>query len=457
MCLHDYYFRYFEIDLQRNLNIVISLNRQIVRLSVPNIVSNITVPLLGLVDMAMMGHLDNPVYIGAIALGGAIFNVIYMSFGFLRMSTSGLTAQAYGAKNKKEITMILYRSLAVAFLFALVLIILQYPIQWLSFKMLDGSEEVKMLARQYFYIRIFAAPATLGLYALNGWFLGLQNARIPMIIAIVVNTLNIGFNFLFIIGLKMTSDGVAMASVLAQYSGLLLAFVFLWKHFKVYLVRYVSSVIFKADALVRFFRVNSDIFIRTLLLILVLTFFTSRSARISDTILAVNSLLFQFFFIFSYFADGFAFAGEALTGKAKGANDLPLLKKTIRYLFYWGWGAAVVFSLLYFSFMEMLMRVLTDNDALIFTAMDFKWWVIILPLTSSAAFIWDGVYIGITAAKAMRNTMIIASLLVFAPAYWLTIDTYGNHGLWFALNLFMVSRGLLMWAWAGKVVGVINR
>jgi len=431
---------------------VISLNRQILRLSVPNIVSNITVPLLGLVDMAMMGHLDNPVYIGAIALGGAIFNVIYMSFGFLRMSTSGFTAQAFGASHKKEITMILYRSVAVAFLLALLLIILQYPIQWLSFKLLDGSREVKTLARQYFYIRIFAAPATLGLYALNGWFLGLQNARIPMIIAIVVNSLNIGFNFLFIIGLKMTSDGVAMASVLAQYSGLILAFVFLKKHFKVYLVKYASAAILKADALVRFFRVNTDIFIRTLLLILVLTFFTSRSARIGDTILAVNSLLFQFFFIFSYFADGFAFAGEALTGKAKGANDRLLLKKTIRHLFYWGWGSAVVFSMLYFSLLQTLLRVMTNNDSLIFTAMDYKWWVIILPVTSSAAFIWDGVYIGITAAKAMRNTMIAASLLVFAPACWLTIDTYGNNGLWFALNLFMASRGLLMWALAKKVV-----
>ncbi len=433
------------------------MNRQILRLSIPNIVSNITVPLLGLVDMAMMGHLDNPVYIGAIALGGAIFNLIYMSFGFLRMSTSGFTAQSFGAKNKEETSLILYRSIAVAFGLAVLLIALQYPIQLISFRLLGGSEEVKTLARQYFYIRIFAAPATLGLYALNGWFLGMQNARIPMFLAILINLMNIGLNFLFIIGFKMTSNGVALASVLAQYSGLILAFFLLSRHFKEYLKKYNKAIILKAEALGKFFRVNADIFIRTLLLILVLTFFTSRSARISDDILAVNSLLFQFFFIFSYFADGFAFAGEALTGKARGENNGTLLNKTIQYLFYWGWGSAILFSLIYLFGMKPILQVMTDNDFLLQITYDYKWWVIILPLTSSAAFIWDGIYIGVMAAKAMRNTMIVASLFVFVPAYFLTIDKFGNHGLWFALNLFMMSRGLLMWVMAKQAVSQKNR
>ena len=179
---------------------MISLHRQIVRLSVPNIISNITVPLLGLVDLAMMGHLDNPVYIGAIALGSAIFNIVYLGFGFLRMGTTGFTAQAFGANLSKEITLILYRSLLVAFSLALILICLQYPIQWISFLILDGSSEVKELAGKYFYIRIFAAPATLGLYPLHGWFLGVQNARIPMILAITINIIKIVLNFVFIIG-----------------------------------------------------------------------------------------------------------------------------------------------------------------------------------------------------------------------------------------------------------------
>ncbi len=247
----------------------------------------------------MMGHLDDPIYIGAIALGGVIFNIIYHSFAFLRMGSSGFTAQAFGANNSKDVSLVLIRSLIVALGLATLLILLQYPIQWAGFQMLDGSEEVKTLAREYFYIRIFAAPATLSLYALYGWFLGLQNARIPMILAIVINTLNIGFNFLFIYVFNMKSDGVALASVLAQYSGLLLAIIFLITKYKKHLLIFSRSVIFQLDEMKRFFRVNSDIFIRTLLLLLVLAFFMSNSAKISDDILAVNSLLFQFFFIFS--------------------------------------------------------------------------------------------------------------------------------------------------------------
>ncbi len=428
------------------------INRQILRLSVPNIVSNITVPLLGLVDLAMMGHLDNPIYLGAIALGSTIFNVLYSSFGFLRMGTTGFTAQAFGARLQEEISLILYRSLIVALALALLLILFMEPIQWLSFKILDGSNDVKVLAREYFFIRIFAAPATLGLYALHGWYLGMQNARIPMILAIVINSINIGLNFLFVVQLGMTSDGVALASVIAQYSGLILAIFFLSTKYRHYLKSFPAKLIFQAKALREFFRVNSDIFIRTLLLILVLAFFTSRSAFISDEILAVNTLLFQFFFIFSYFADGFAFAGESLTGKAKGAGDMPMLKLTIRHLFYWGWGASLLFSILYLFGIKPLMWVMTDNTGLISLAMEFKWWVILLPIASGAAFIWDGIYIGVTASKAMRNTMIIASLIIFLPAYYLTINSFGNHGLWMALNIFMISRGLLLWYLAKSAV-----
>jgi MATE family multidrug resistance protein len=429
-----------------------SINRQILRLSIPNIVSNITVPLLGLVDLAMMGHLDDPVYLGAIALGSAIFNVIYSSFGFLRMGTTGFTAQAFGARLKDQISLILYRSLIVALSLALLLILLMEPIQWLSFKILDGSEEVKTLAREYFYIRIFAAPATLSLYALHGWYLGMQNARIPMILAIVINSVNIGLNFLFVVELGMTSDGVALASVVAQYTGLLLALVFLAMKYQAYIRSFALRFIFEFRALKEFFRVNSDIFIRTLLLILVLAFFTSRSAFIGDDILAVNTLLFQFFFIFSYFADGFAFAGESLTGKAKGAGDRVLLKQTVQNLFYWGWVASLLFSIIFLTATKPLLRIMTDNMELIRLAMAYKWWVVILPLASGAAFIWDGIYVGVTASKAMRNTMIISSLVVFLPTYYLTVDEIGNHGLWLALNLFMASRGLLLWVIAKSAV-----
>ena len=431
---------------------MISLNRQILRLSVPNIVSNITVPLLGLVDLAMMGHLDDPVYIGAIALGSTIFSLIYLGFGFLRMGTTGFTAQAIGAKARKEITLILYRSMFVALVLAFLLIFLQYPIQWISFQLLDGSQEVKELARQYFYIRIYAAPATLGLYVLHGWFLGMQNAKIPMALAIAINSINILLNILFVVGFGMKSDGVAIASVIAQYSGLLLGLLLLGLKYRAYLKRYSVQLIFQAKALRRFFIVNTDIFIRTVLLILVLAFFTSRSAKISDEILAVNTLLFQFFFIFSYFADGFAFAGESLTGKAKGAGDPVLLEKTVSYLFRWGWGASFLFSILFLFGLKPLLWVMTDNTDLIQLAYDYKWWIVLLPVASGAAFIWDGIYIGVTASRAMRNTMIVASLIIFLPSYYFTIDAFGNHALWFSLNIFMMSRGVLMWIMAKRTV-----
>ena len=428
------------------------MNRQILRLSVPNIITNITVPLLGIVDLAMMGHLGNPVFIGAIAIGSTIFNIIYSGFAFLRMGTSGFTAQAFGASQNKEISLILYRSLSVGLLLAILLILFQQPIQWLAFKLLDGSPEVTVLAREYFFIRILAAPATLSLYALFGWFLGLQNAKIPMILAIVINLVNISLNFVFIFGFGMKSDGVAMASVLAQYSGLLLAIILLFSKYKSYLKKFALAVIFQIEALKKFFRVNADIFIRTLLLLFVLAFFTSKSAEMGNDILAVNTLLFQFFFIFSYFADGFAFAGEALAGKAKGANDARLLRATVKHLFYWGGGAALAFVLLFGIAFNPLLYTLTDSEQLTALAQQYKYWIIFLPLSSFAAFIWDGIYIGITASKAMRNSMIAAALLVFLPSYYIGAQLIGNHSLWLALHLFMISRGVLLWRLSNKAI-----
>lgn len=428
------------------------MNRQILRLSIPNIVTNITVPLLGLVDLAMMGHLGNAVFIGAIALGSTVFNIIYSGFAFLRMGTSGFTAQAYGAKKNDEISLILYRSLSVGLLLAGLLILFQYPIQWLAFRLLDGSTEVTALAREYFFIRIFSAPATLALYALFGWFLGLQNARIPMILAIVINLINISLNFVFIFGFGMKSDGVALASVLAQYSGLLLGIILLFTKYKTYLKKFSLALVFQLEALKKFFKVNADIFIRTLLLLFVLAFFTSKSAEMGDNILAVNTLLFQFFFIFSYFADGFAFAGEALAGKAKGAGDANLLRLTIRKLFYWGWGAGIAFVLLFAIGYKPMLYLLTDNEQLTTLAKQYRYWVILLPLTSFAAFIWDGIYIGVTASIAMRNSMIVAAILIFLPSYYLGVPLLGSHSLWLALHLFMISRGLLMWGLRKKAV-----
>ncbi len=399
-----------------------------------------------------MGQLNDPVFIGAIALGAIIFNVIYSSFNFLRMGSTGLTAQAWGAKKNDETSLVLIRSLLVALGLAASLLLLQYPIQWISFLILDGSNEVRVLAQEYFYIRIWAAPATLSLYAFFGWFLGVQNAKVPMLIALVINIVNIALNFFFVLVLGMKSDGVALATVIAQYSGLTIAIFFMLKQYRQHIKYFSMEIIFQTKAISRFFKVNSDIFIRTLLLLLTIAFFTNTSAKLGDNILAVNTLLFQFFFIFSYFADGFAFAGEALTGKATGAKDKSLLNNTISKLFYWGWGAAITTSLIYMVGIDLMMSILSNNIDLREIAKEYSIWVILIPITSTAAFIWDGIYVGVTASKEMRNVMIISSLLIFLPAYYLTAGYWGNDALWFAMNLFMAVRTLLMWyLWKTKI------
>ncbi|MCG6186666.1 MATE family efflux transporter [Maribellus maritimus] len=419
------------------------MNKEILKLAVPNIVSNITVPLLGLIDLALMGHLGSEVYIGAISLGGVIFNFIYWGFGFLRMSTSGFTAQAFGEKNRQESITILIRALLVSASISLFILMLQAPIAWASFKIIGGSEEVETLANEYFRIRVWAAPAALSLFVFNGWFLGMQNARFPMIIAISVNIVNILFSILFVFGLNMKSAGVALGTALSQYVGLTIAIILLFKKYKYLLPEISKQGVLNIKILLNFFKVNSDIFIRSFCIILVFTFFTSKSASIDDTILAVNSLLIQLLLFFSFFIDGFAFAGEAIVGKYVGAKEPANLKKVVRLLFVWGLGLAAMFTMIYAPGTNIILNLLTSQTDVIQSAQPFLFWVILIPFTSFASFIWDGIYIGATASKAMRNTLIASTFLVFTPAYFLLNSLLGNHALWLGMILFMLSRGVI--------------
>lgn len=419
------------------------MNRDILRLAIPNIVSNITVPLLGLVDLALMGHLNSEVYIGAIALGGVIFNFIYWGFGFLRMSTSGFTAQAFGEQNKTETIHALARALAVAIFTGLVILALQLPIAWAGFSLIGGSNEVKTLAREYFLIRIWAAPAALSLFVFSGWFLGMQNARYPMIIAISANVANILLSVLFVFGLNMKSEGVALGTALSQYIGLILAILLFLKKYRELIPFIKSDRVFNLKRLTEFFRVNSNIFIRSFCIILVFTFFTSESANTNDSILAVNSLLIQMLLFFSFFIDGFAFAGEALVGKFFGARQKPALKKVVKLLFIWGTGLAAAFTLIYFFGMNSILKLLTSQIDLIENAQPYIIWVILVPLASFSSFIWDGVYIGATASAAMRNALLGATFLVFAPVYYFLNPHWENHALWLAMVLFMFARGAI--------------
>ena len=289
-----------------------SLNRSILKLAVPNIVSNITVPLLGFVDMMLMGHQDSLAYIGAIGLGGTIFSVMYSIFSFMRAGTTGFTAQAYGANDRAEIAYSLYRSLCIALIATVLVLSLQNAVEWLSMKLLNGSEEVLAYTATYFHVRIWAAPAVLCLYAFNGWYIGMQNTTIPMIIAILTNVVNIVLSIIFVNAMGMGVSGVALGTVIAQYCGLITAIVFLFAKFRYHLIPIRRVILLQADKLKRFFQVNADFMIRSILLVLSIAFFNNQSAKLGDDMLAVNMILMQFFYIFSYFTDGFAYAGEAL-------------------------------------------------------------------------------------------------------------------------------------------------
>jgi len=428
----------------------LNLNRRILNIAIPNIISNITVPLLGIVDLALVGHLESKVYIGAIALGGMIFNFIYWGFSFLRMGTAGFAAQSYGKKDFRESFYILYRALFVGFIGAIFLLIIQKPIDLLSFFIINGSDEVEFFARQYFYIRIWAAPATIALYSISGWYIGMQNAKIPMIIAITVNLLNVGFNVLFIKVFGMKSDGVALGTVLAQYLGLIVGLIFLSKNSKRLKQYLIFNKILQVNALKKFFNVNKDIFIRTISLVFALSFFTAKSAKYGDTLLAVNILLLQFFMIYAHVVDGFAFAGEALAGKYFGARDKTNLIKASKLLFYWGLLMAGIFTIAYYFGDNVLLKILTDNTEVIQNIQAYLFWIYLIPVITFGAFIWDGIFIGVTASASMRNAMLISTFLVFIPSYFILHHFFYNHGLWAAFMIFMLARLITLSIFAPK-------
>ncbi len=428
------------------------MNRGIIRLAIPNIISNVTIPLLGLVDLALMGHLGSEIYIGAVSLGTVIFNFIYWGFSFLRMSTSGFVAQAYGRKNQKECFHLLSRAFIVSSAISVLLILFQIPIEFLSFKLINGSQEVETLAAEYFRIRVWAAPATLGLYVLNGWFLGMQNAKYPMIISVLANVFNIGLSMFFVLVFDMKTVGVALGTVLAQYLGIAVGIFLLLKKYKGLFRHFSFKAIIQINELKSFFRVNRDIFIRTFCVIAVFTFFTSKSASINDHILAVNSILIQFLLLFSFFIDGFAFAGEALAGRYMGEKNKAKFYQLTRLLFVWGAVLAGCFGILYLLASKQILSILTSQSELIESAMEFKWWMILTPIFTFTSFIWDGIYIGATASKEMRNTMIAATFFVFVPAYFLFQNTLGNHALWLSMMLFMLGRGVFQTMLYPKVI-----
>ncbi|WP_270581709.1 MATE family efflux transporter [Butyricimonas virosa] len=426
------------------------MNRRILHLAIPSIVSNITVPLLGLVDVTIVGHLGATAYIGAIAVGGLLFNILYWNFGFLRMGTSGLTSQAYGRKDKEAEIRVLVQAVSVGLFSALAMLILQYPIELLAFRLLDTSAEVEQYAVTYFRICIWGAPAVLAQYSFTGWFIGMQNSRYPMYIAIVMNVINIVCSSCFVFLFKMKVEGVALGTVVAQYSGVMMALGFWYYNYKELRGRITFKGSLQLIAMRRFFAVNRDIFLRTLCLIGVTTFFTSTGARQGDVILAVNTLLMQLFTLFSYIMDGFAYAGEALSGRYVGACNLVQLKRAVKALFCWGVVLSLVFTLLYGIGGENFLGLLTNDTVVIETAGRYFYWVLAIPLAGFAAFLWDGILIGATATRFMLWAMLVASGSFFVIYYCFSGAT-NNHTLWLAFLVYLALRGIMQTIWSRRV------
>ena len=426
-----------------------TLDKDILRLALPSIVSNITVPLLGLCDVTIMGHVGGAASIGAIAVGSMVFNVMYWLFVFLRMSTGGLTAQAYGAGRRDVAQSILRRSLTKALLFGLAIVVLQVPLQWLTFWLMQTTVDVAALCRPYYYICIWGAPAVLGLYVLSGWLVGMQNTRLPMFIAVGQNVVNIMASLFFVYVCGMKVDGVAWGTLVAQWSGLALA-VLLWLRF------YGRRRMFKKRSSQlsygRFLSVNRDIFLRTVCLVSVNLFFTAAGSRQGELLLSVNTLLMTLFMLFSYVMDGFAFAGEALCGRYYGARNAVSFWLVVRRLFVWGGAMVVLFTLVYAFGGEKFLHLLTSEASVVLAARPYFWWAVAVPVVSVAAFIFDGVFIGITASRGMLVSCAIATAAFFS-LFLMLFPHVGNHSLWIALLVYMLLRGAVQALWLRRLRG----
>ena len=418
------------------------MNRRILRLAIPSIISNITVPLLGLVDVAIVGHLGAASYIGAIAVGGMLFSMIYWVFGFLRMGTSGLAAQAFGRRNLDEVSLVFVRSLGIGVALGLCLVALQVPILSVAFQWVDTTDEVRRLASLYFSICVWGAPAVLGLYSFSGWFVGMQNSRFPMYIALVQNVVNIVASLAFVFIGKMGVAGVALGTLIAQYAGFLLALLLWMVYYGRLWPRIRWTVVCEAGAMQAFFKLNRDIFLRTLCLVAVTVFFTSQGAREGEVVLAVNTLLMQLFTLFSYVMDGFAYAAEALTGRYVGAQNGDGLRRLVRVLFTWGAGLAIAFTLVYALGGESFLALLSNVPSVLVASRAYFGWAVAIPVAGVAAFLWDGIFVGATLSREMLRSMWIASASFFL-VYFTLHPLLGNHALWIAFLSYLALRGIV--------------
>ena len=434
------------------------MNREIFRIAVPNIISNITVPLMGIFSTAIAGHCgDSAATIGALAIGVSIFNFIYWNCSFIRMGTSGLTAQAFGAKDFTTTTAMLVRAVALSAVLGLAVLVLQYPLGELSLWMMNGSQMVS----DYFYARIWAVPAGIMLFGLNGWFTGMQNAVIPMVTSIFINVLHVLLSLWFVFGFDMGITGIAYASVVAQWSGMTLSIVLLLLFFRKTLQRVNIRQVLQLDAMREFFKVNGDIIIRTFCIVIVYTFFTAASARMeSEIVLAVNTMLLQLFTLFSYMNDGFAYAAEALTGRFVGARDRASLQLCIRRCVVWALGTAAICIAIYVVWWEDILSMFVGDKSqlvdMLTVARQYIGWVIAIPLAAALPFLMDGIMVGATLTRVLRNSMLLSTVAYFAIYYSLH-PFIGNNALWLAFTAYMALRGIAQYFMSGRLAMVYQK
>ncbi len=418
-------------------------HRRVWRIAGPIILSNVSVPLLGAVDTAVVGHLDSPVYLGGVAIGTLIFNYVYWGFGFLRMGTTGLAAQALGVRDGQEVWATLHRGFVIAAVLSALVIALQVPVVGMALWLVDASVPVEALAGEYFRIRIWAAPAALANYVVLGWLIGLQRAGSALTIQVFMNGLNVVLDLVFVIGFGWDVKGVALASALSEYTAIVLGLFLCVRVLRAERAQRNAKVLWDVMRFRRLAAINGDIFIRTLFLISAFAVFTAQAAEMGDAILAVNALLLNFQMFLSHALDGFAHAASALVGGAAGARDRTAFRRSVVVSTLWAAGTALVFIVVYASAGRLIVDVLTGLQDVRHESYAYLPWLIASPLISVWSFQLDGVYIGATETRLMRNTMVL-SFLGYVGALALLVPAYGNHGLWAALMFFMALRGITL-------------
>ncbi|MCI0399845.1 MAG: MATE family efflux transporter [Gammaproteobacteria bacterium] len=409
------------------------------------ILSNLSIALLGIVDTAVVGHLSEPYYLGAVTIGTVVFSFLYWGLTFLRMGTTGITAQAHGEGNAEGVRTALGQALMLSAVLAVVVLIIQRPIIDIANWLLNGSTPVEAYARDYYRVRIWSTPAVLANLVILGWFLGMQNARGPLLIILCINLVNIVLDFVFVIGLHLDVRGVAFASLLGKYVGLGLGLLLVSRELQYYPGLWRWNRLKDGITLKRMLSINHNIFNRTLLLIFVFAFFAAQGARQGDVILAANAILLNFQALMALVLDGFAHAVGALVGRAIGSRQYDAFARAIKITAIWAGSGAILFTIVFALFGRWLVFAMTDIQEVRITALNYLPWVIFSPIISVWCYVLDGIFIGATRAVEMRNTMLLSVFLVYLPA-WYLLQPLGNHGLWLAFLLFMATRGISMGA-----------